>query len=89
MPHPGRIVYSHPPNTDGVSFFYITYHQRTHSCELRCADMDGEKLILEAHMLDLLELLENGQVRGARWDAEVARRAAKAIRMLAQRRHLL
>ena len=89
MPHPGRIVYSHPPNTDGVSYFYITYHQRNHRCELRCADMDGEKRLVEAHMLDLLETLESGTVEGAQWDEEASRRAAKAIRNLAQRRHLL
>ena len=89
MPHPGRIVYSHPPSTDGVQYFYITYHQRTHRCELKAADMDGGKLLMEAHMLDLLEMLDKGEVEGACWDAEVSRRAAKAIRILAQRRHLL
>ena len=89
MPHPGRIVYSHAPNTDGVSFFYITYHQRNQRCELKCADMDRVELVVEQHMLELLETLEQGHVEGAPWDAEVARRAAKAIRVLAQRRHLL
>jgi hypothetical protein len=89
MAHPGRIVYSHPPNTDGVSFFYIVYRQRGHSCELRAANLQGEKLTVEFPVVELLNRLEDGEVDGACWDAEVARRAAKQVRLLAQRRHLI
>jgi hypothetical protein len=89
MPHPGRIVYSHPPHTDGVSFFYIVWHQRQHTCELRAADLDGEKLHMEIHALEMLEMFENRSLPGAWWDEEVSRRAAKALRQLAQRRHLV
>lgn len=72
-----------------MSFFVVVYHERGRVCELRAGDMDGRKLTWETGILNLLARLEEHSVEGAFWDAEVSRRAAKAVRILATRRQLL
>lgn len=79
MPHPGRIIYAHPPRQDGLRYFYLLYHHRSRSCELRAASMDRQELVIDEHPLDLLDMLEKHDIEGAWWSEEVSLRAARAL----------
>ncbi|MEN6346383.1 MAG: hypothetical protein ABFE16_13875 [Armatimonadia bacterium] len=88
MAHPGRIVYAHPPQTDGIRFFYITYSRRRSLCELKMAAEEGEPTELEIAPLDLIAMLEEGRCNGTALDDNITRRALKALLDLAERRGL-
>lgn len=88
MAHPGRIVYAHPPQTDGIRFFYITYSRRRGLCELKMAAEEGEPMQLEIAPLDLISMLEEGRCNGASLGGNITRRALRALLDLAERRGL-
>jgi hypothetical protein len=43
MPHPGRIIYHHPPMTHGVKFFNLIYYPDRRHYHLHYGGMDGER----------------------------------------------
>ena len=85
MAHPGKIVYAHPPGTDGVRFFYITFSRRTNMCEVRGKLEDGSELSAQLPAREMLELLQNVDNQ---WSAEVSRRALRPLHDLVERRDL-
>jgi hypothetical protein len=89
MAHPGKIIYAHPPQTDGVRFFYITYSRRMGTCVLKAAPVEGgETLEAEYAPADLFEYLR-GEEAAASWHGELLRKAARALWDLMQRRGLI
>ena len=85
MAHPGKIVYSHTPATDGVRFFYITYSRRLNTCGLKGA-LDGEETVeFELTPREMFAYLKE-QDHG--WHPEVTRRASKALAALIELRGL-
>lgn len=89
MAHPGKIIYAHPPQSDGVRFFYIMYSRRLGTCLLKGAlAQDADAVEMEVAPAELLDYLED-PAQGGRWGDGVLRRATKALWQTMQRRGLV
>jgi hypothetical protein len=89
MAHPGKIIYAHPPQTDGVRFFYITYSRRMGTCVLKTRAIEaGETEETEYSAPELFDYLRGEEAVG-RWGDEITRKSARALWDLMQRRGLL
>ncbi|HEY3398977.1 MAG TPA: hypothetical protein VGM19_15115 [Armatimonadota bacterium] len=79
MAHPGRIVYAHPPQSDGWQYLYITFYPGSGSYSARFRPAEGDPQQVDGGPGEVVYFLER-KLEVA--DGEARRAALKAASVL-------
>jgi hypothetical protein len=79
MPHPGKIIYAHPPGEEGWQFFVVIYNPSRDSYSLRCQLQEGELLEMSGSAGEMIAALTEEMALGNESGSRVPLRAAAEI----------
>ena len=80
MAPPGTIIYAHPPDEAGWSFFYVVYWPAQDAYAVRCRRHGGEALTVEGSAGEVVSYLEGPLAASLPHDGAVPLQAARALR---------